>query len=113
MINKPSYLHLCSFFQCEPGIGLAFESREYEWPEIGVRGLFNKAAEKGSTILDTGRSITNRISDEGFVGTAKDVDDVGAGATKARPDAPIIRNKYPAELFIKEMYTEIVLVHVK
>ncbi|MEM8857800.1 MAG: NtaA/DmoA family FMN-dependent monooxygenase [Chloroflexota bacterium] len=41
----------------------------------GVRGLFNMAADKGFTILDTARFMTNQVADRRFVGNAQDVAD--------------------------------------
>lgn len=70
----------------------------------GVRGLFNMAAGKGFTILDTARFITNRVSDERFVGTAKDVaDNLEAENEAVGGDGYMLRATYFAPHYVRDM----------
>ncbi len=70
----------------------------------GVQGLFNMAAGKGFTILDTARFITNRVSDERFVGTAKDVaDSLEAENEAVGGDGYMFRATYFAPHYVRDM----------
>ncbi len=75
----------------------------------GVRGLFNMAAEKGWTILDTARFITNRVSDTRFVGAANDVADSIEAETEALGfDGYMFRATYFAPHYVRDMSTMLV-----
>ena len=75
----------------------------------GVRGLFNMAAEKGWTILDTARFITNRVSDKRFVGTASDVADSLEEENEAvGGDGYMLRATYFAPHYVRDMTTLLV-----
>ena len=75
----------------------------------GVRGLFNMAAEKEWTILDTARFITNRVSDKQFVGTASDVaDSLEAENEAVGGDGYMLRATYFAPHYVRDMTTLLV-----
>jgi len=75
----------------------------------GVRGLFNMAAEKGYTILDTARFMTNRVSDRRFVGTAQDVaDNLEAENDAVGADGYMLRATYFAPHYMRDMTTLLV-----
>ncbi|MFK7804780.1 MAG: NtaA/DmoA family FMN-dependent monooxygenase [Anaerolineae bacterium] len=75
----------------------------------GVRGLFNMAADKGFTILDTARFITNRVSDKRFVGTAKDVaDSLEEENEEVGGDGYMFRATYFAPHYVRDMATLLV-----
>lgn len=75
----------------------------------GVQGLFNMAAGKGFTILDTARFMTNRVSDKRFVGTPKDVaDSLEAENETVGGDGYMFRATYFAPHYVRDMATLLV-----
>ncbi|MEM7134565.1 MAG: NtaA/DmoA family FMN-dependent monooxygenase [Chloroflexota bacterium] len=75
----------------------------------GVQGLFNMAADKGFTILDTARFMTNRVSDQRFVGTAQDVaDGLEVENEEVGGDGYMFRATYFAPHYVRDMATLLV-----
>ena len=75
----------------------------------GVRGLFNMAADKGFTILDVARFMTNRVAEQQFVGTAADVaDSIEAETEEIGCDGYMFRASYYAPHYVRDMATMLI-----
>ncbi|MEM7798594.1 MAG: NtaA/DmoA family FMN-dependent monooxygenase [Chloroflexota bacterium] len=72
----------------------------------GIKGLFNMAADKGFTILDVARFMTNQVADKRFVGTPQDVaDSLEADVEEVGADGYMFRASYYAPHYVRDMAT--------